>query len=261
LHIRESHIVVTPISGGWALFLDLDGTLLDIAPTPEGVRIPESLCRDLENARRAVDGALALVSGRSIATIDRLLAPLRLPAAGQHGAEIRCAPEEPILLCSTIDLGQARRLLTPLTAIAGIVIEDKGASLAVHHRQASTPSEDLYRWIADALAPLGGGLEILRGRRVFDVKPRGISKATAVEQFMARAPFGGRLPVFVGDDKTDEDGFRAVTALGGIAIQVGPNRSAAATSWIESPAAVRRWLRVLPASGVAPPACGARQIR
>jgi len=82
---------------------------------------------------------------------------------------------------------------------------------------------------------------------VFDIKPRGISKATAVERFMARSPFGGRLPVFVGDDKTDEDGFRAVTALGGIAIQVGPNHSTAATSWIEGPAAVRRWLRALPA--------------
>ncbi len=238
---------VAPISRNWALFLDLDGTLLDIAPSPESVQIPKTLRRDLERAGEAVNGALALVSGRSIETIDRLLAPLRLPAAGQHGAEIRYAPEDSVTLCSRVDLSVARRLLTPVTGIPGVLIEDKGASLAVHYRRAHTNGEHLHAWIVGALAPLAAELEVLRGRRVFDIKPRGISKATAVERFMARSPFGGRLPVFVGDDKTDEDGFRAVTALGGIAIQVGPNHSTAATSWIEGPAAVRRWLRALPA--------------
>ncbi len=210
---------VAPISRAWALFLDLDGTLLDIAPSPESVRIPRTLHRDLERAREVVDGALALVSGRSIESIDRLLAPLRLPTAGQHGAEMRYAPEEPALLCSRVDLGAARRLLTPITAIPGIIIEDKGVSLAIHYRQARTRAEQLHSWITGALAPLGDELEVLRGRRVFDIKPRGISKATAVERFMARAPFNGRFPVFVGDDKTDEDGFKAVTALGGIGVR------------------------------------------
>lgn len=234
------------ISGGWALFLDLDGTLLDIAPTPEGVKVPRTLRSDLAHAREAVGGALALVSGRSIQGIERLLSPLWLPVAGQHGAEIRYAPEEPISISTCADLDRARRLLAPVTSVPGVMIEDKGLSLAVHFRRAPTRAGELHGWIVDALADLGKELEVLQGRCVFDIKPRGISKATAVERFMAKPPFQGRLPVFVGDDTTDEDGFRAVTARGGFALQVGPKRSAFASSWIENPAMVRHWLKTLP---------------
>jgi trehalose 6-phosphate phosphatase len=244
--LRECPVPVPGISGDWALFLDLDGTLLDIAPTPDGVKIPKTLRGDLARAGEVVGGALALVSGRSIATIDRLLSPLLLPVAGQHGAEIRYAPGEPVVLLSHVDLGRARRLLTPVTAIPGVVLEDKGLSLAVHHRHARTPAGELHRWIVNVLQEFGGELEIMRGRCVFDIKPRGISKATAVDRFMAKMPFTGRLPVFVGDDKTDEDGFKAVTARGGLAFQVGPKRSALASSRMENPASVRRWLRNLP---------------
>lgn len=245
-HRRERLVPVPGISSGWAIFLDLDGTLLDIAPSPDGVKIPKTLGSDLARAREVVGGALALVSGRSIETIDKMLSPLRLPIAGQHGAEIRYAPDGPILPLSHVDLDRARRLLIPVTAIPGVVIEDKGLSLAVHHRRARTPVGELHRWIVKTLEEFGEELEIMRGRRVFDVKPRGISKATAVERFMARTPFMGRVPVFVGDDKTDEDGFRAVTARGGFAFQVGPNRSVLSSSWMENPASVRHWLRTLP---------------
>jgi trehalose 6-phosphate phosphatase len=249
VHHSEYFAPAPGISSDWAIFLDLDGTLLDIAPSPDGVKIPKTLCGDLTRARDVVGGALALVSGRSIETIDRLLSPLRLPIAGQHGAEIRYAPDEPILPLSHVDLDRARRLLVPVTAIPGVMIEDKGLSLAVHHRRARTPVGELHRWIIQTLGEFGDELEIMRGRRVFDIKPRGISKATAVERFMAKAPFMGRVPVFVGDDKTDEDGFKAVTARGGLAFQVGPNRSVLSSSRIENPASVRRWLRALPRTG------------
>jgi trehalose 6-phosphate phosphatase len=238
-----------PLKGtasGWALFLDLDGTLLDIAPSPDSVRVPRTLRADLESAWKGVDGALAVISGRSIQTIDRLLIPLRLPVAGQHGAEIRYTPGDAILTIGRADLGEARRLLLPLTQIPGVILEDKGLSLAVHYRSAQTRIDELQNMLVGALENLAGELEIIHGRCVFDIRPRGISKATAVARFMARAPFKGRYPVFVGDDTTDEDGFRAVTAQGGFALQVGPNRSAASSSWIESPAAVRRWLKTVP---------------
>jgi trehalose 6-phosphate phosphatase len=234
------------LAKAWALFLDLDGTLLDIAPSPESVRVPRTLRHDLERASEVFDGALALISGRAIDNIDRILSPLRLPAAGQHGGEIRYSPEGPALPSTSVDLGGVRRLLTPVTGIPGVMIEDKGLSLAVHYRGADTRVEQLHNWILEALANHGDELEIIRGRCVFDIRPRGISKAMAVDRFMAREPFSGRFPVFIGDDKTDEDGFRAVIARGGFALQVGPNRSAISSSWIESPAAVRHWLRTLP---------------
>lgn len=242
----ECGTLIPRISSAWAIFLDLDGTLLDIAPTPDDVRIPDTLGSDLTRAREIVGGALALISGRSIETIDRMLAPLQLPVAGQHGAEIRFAPSEPALRLSHVDLDHARHLLTPITAIPGVVIEDKGLSLAVHHRRARTSGIELYRRILEMLVEYGDQLEVMRGRRVFDIKPRGISKAVAVEHFMAKTPFSGRIPIFVGDDKTDEDGFKAVTARGGLALQVGPKFSVFSTARIENPASVRRWLKQLP---------------
>lgn len=230
----------------WALFLDIDGTLLDIAPGPDDVAIPPSLAADLAAARDHLGGALALISGRAIESIDRMLAPLRLPAAGQHGAQMRYAADDPVVAAAVVDFSHLRRRLTPVTAVAGVEIEDKGLSLAIHYRQAHTHPGKLRDWIVESLGELDNELEIIRGRRVVEIRPRGISKATAVAAFMTRAPFQDRRPIFIGDDTTDEDGFKAVTARGGVAIQVGPRTSALASRWIENPAAVRRWLSELP---------------
>lgn len=234
-------------SGRWALFLDIDGTLLDIAPGPDEVVIPVTLARDLALVRERFGGAVALISGRTIESIDRMLAPLRLAAAGQHGAQMRYAAEEPVIAAAAIDLSPLRRRLTPVTAVAGVEIEDKGMSLAIHYRKAETHPGKLRDWIVETVGDLGDELEIIRGRRVIEIKPRGISKATAVSAFMAKPPFQGRQPIFIGDDKTDEDGFRAAIAAGGLAVQVGPRQSALATRWMENPSAVRRWLAELAA--------------
>ncbi len=208
--------------------------------------VPPSLAGDLATARDRLGGAVALISGRAIENIDRLLAPLRMPAAGQHGAQMRYAADDPVIAAAAIDLSPLRRRLTPVTAVAGVEIEDKGLSLAIHYRRAHTHSGKLRDWIVENLGTLDEELEIIRGRCVVEIRPRGISKATAVAAFMTRAPFQGRRPIFIGDDKTDEDGFKAVTAAGGIAIQVGPRTSDLASRWMEDPAAVRRWLADLP---------------
>ncbi len=228
-----------------ALFLDIDGTLLDIAPGPDDVIVPISLASDLAGVRDRFEGAVAVVSGRAIESIDRMLAPLRLPAAGQHGAQMRYASDDPVIAAAAVDLSALRRRLTPVTAVAGVEIEDKGLSLAIHYRRAETHPGKFRDWIVDTLGDLGNELDIIRGRRVIEIKPRGINKATAVTAFMGRAPFQGRRPIFIGDDKTDEDGFKAATAGGGLAIQVGPRRSALASRWIESPAEVRRLIAAL----------------
>jgi trehalose 6-phosphate phosphatase len=235
-----------PMPVASALFLDIDGTLLDIAESPDRVVVPPSLGGDLARASAALGGALALISGRAIDSIDRLFEPLRLPAAGQHGLQLRYAADDPVIVAKRVDLGALRQLLMPVTGIAGVEIEDKGQSLAIHYRRARTDGLRLRRWLADVLARVDAEMEIIRGRRVLEIKPTGVSKATAVDSFMERAPFRGRRPVFVGDDKTDEDGFKATTALGGLAIQVGPGRSALTSLRVESPAAVRRWLAALP---------------
>jgi trehalose 6-phosphate phosphatase len=235
-----------PMPAASALFLDIDGTLLDIAESPDSVVVPPSLGRDLARASAALGGALALVSGRAIDSIDRLFEPLRLPAAGQHGLQLRYAADDPVIVARRVTLGPLRQLLVPLTGIAGIEIEDKGESLAVHYRRARTNVRRLRQWIADALARVDTEMEIIRGRKVLEIKPVGVSKATAVDSFMDRPPFRGRRPVFVGDDKTDEDGFKAATAHGGLAVQVGPGRSALSALRVADPAAVRCWLSALP---------------
>jgi trehalose 6-phosphate phosphatase len=240
--------------GGWALFLDIDGTLLDIAPGPDDVVVPASLAGDLAAARDCLGGAVALISGRAIESVDRLLTPLRLPAAGQHGAQMRYAADDPVVAAAAVDLSALRRRLTPVTAVTGVEIEDKGLSLAIHYRQAHTHQGKLRDWIEENLGTLDDKLEIIRGRCVIEIRPRGISKATAVAAFMTKAPFQGRRPIFIGDDKTDEDGFKAVTAAGGVAIQVGPRTSDLASRWMEDPAAVRRWLADLPQALLTAPA-------
>jgi trehalose 6-phosphate phosphatase len=244
----ETHGAWPPLPLASALFLDIDGTLLDIAASPDRVVVPPSLSRDLARASAALGGALALVSGRAIDGIDRLFAPLRLPAAGQHGLQLRFAADGPVITGTRADLGALRERLAPVTGVAGIEIEDKGQSLAVHYRRARTDPLRLRRWVGEVLARLDMEMEVVRGRRVLEIKPIGISKATAVESFMSRPPFRGRRPVFIGDDKTDEHGFAAAIARGGSGIQVGPGRSALTALRVADPAAVRRWLAALPSA-------------
>jgi trehalose 6-phosphate phosphatase len=227
----------------WAVLLDIDGTMIDIAPTPADAVAPPELRATLAALYRALNGAVALISGRSLASIDALFDPLRLPAAGQHGAEIRPAPGEP----PTGEAGEPFAHLKPaIEAFAavrpGLIIEFKGMAIAAHYRLAPQYRDELRRFLADCIAGETAPIEILEGRAVFEVKLRTTSKRTAVLELMRAPAFAGRIPVFIGDDTTDEDGFAGVIALKGYPIKVGPGESLAARR-IADPTAVRAWLK------------------
>lgn len=237
----------------WCLFLDIDGTLLEIADTPSAVVVDPSLTALIAEAAQRLNGALALVSGRSLATIDQLFAPLVLPAAGQHGAERRSASGVLFAEQSGLDahLDCARALLRAFVAShPGTLFEDKGRTLAIHFRLAPEHETGVRRAVEAAAAPLEARYEAQAGNRVLEIKPKEFSKATAAEAFMSEAPFAGRTPVFVGDDLTDEPGLRFAERAGGVSIAVGDRLRG---QWrLESPKEVRRWLAAIAALDPAP---------
>ncbi len=227
----------------WALFLDIDGTIADIAPTPDAVAIGAETRSLLARLAQGTGGALALVSGRSIGDIDRLFAPLRLPVAGLHGLERRAgdgtlsaAPAEPAAL------GPIRAALAAFAAThPGTVVEDKGPAVALHFRNAPEAEAEAEPLIAGLLANGADGVVLQRGKMVRELRAGGADKGRAIRAFMEEAPFRGRHPVFVGDDVTDEDGFVAVNAMGGVTVRVGNGQTAAA--WRSaSVAAIHNWL-------------------
>ncbi len=206
-----------------ALFLDVDGTLLHIADTPDSVAIDRATVDLLARAYRATGGATALITGRRIADVDRLFFPLALPVAGQHGFERRDAAgafhrhAQP-----APELAAAR---APLAAFAaghpGVLIEDKGLTLAAHYRLAPRAEPALEALTERLAAESAGVLAIQRGKMVFELRPAGKDKGTAIAEFLEEAPFRGRTPVFLGDDLTDEYGFSIVNGRGGISVKVG----------------------------------------
>ncbi len=228
-----------------ALFLDVDGTLLEIASTPDTVRVPAALRNTLQLAATREHGALALISGRSIAELDRLFAPYCFPAAGQHGLERRDAtgtvsrPE-----IDTETLRGARDALAQLQLRnKGLLLEDKGTALAMHYRLALNCEALVREAMSHLVEPLSDRFVLRAGKCVLELAPRGYSKRTAIEAFMHEAPFNGRTPVFVGDDVTDEDGFEAVNALGGYSVRVGKLDRSAANYCFGGVSAVIAWLR------------------
>ena len=226
----------------WALFLDIDGTLLDIAERPDLVQVPPGLIGDLERVSASLGGALALVSGRAITWIDDAFRPLRLPVGGQQGSEIRLVKDGPVLTGAAANLEGVRARLRPLDGVEGIEVEDKGLAIAVHYRHARDRAASAKARIASVLAMLDADIEAIPGRLVYEVKPRGVNKGTAIARIADSPAFSRRVPVFFGDDRTDEYGFHEVLARGGIAVQVGPSQAPPGCLWIESPGETRRWL-------------------
>jgi len=223
-----------------ALFLDFDGTLVAIAETPEAVHVPAAMVPLLSDLRDLLGGALAVVSGRQIDVLDRFLAPLRLPAAGEHGVQRRDAEgqmQEQRALELTAVLATANELAR---VYEGLLVERKHAAIALHYRLAP----QLEAVCRDAMMRAIDGqphFELLHGKFVFEVKPAGINKGVAIEAFLREAPFAGRVPVFAGDDTTDESGFAIVQPRGGVAIKVGSGPSLALHR-LDSPLAVFEWL-------------------
>ena len=229
-----------------ALFLDVDGTLLDLAPHPDAVAVPPSLCTVLTAVRARLDGAVALVSGRPIEALDRLFAPLRLAAAGVHGAEIRDRPDGPARPTSPPLPERAwPALMQLLERFPGSFAENKGASFAVHYRLAGTAVAELHtaldRFCQELTEP---EVELTAGHRVFELRVAGFDKGKAILSFLAHTPFLGRRPIFIADDEMDRAGFEAVLTRGGSAYSVGTELPGL-SGWFPQPADLRAWLERL----------------
>jgi trehalose 6-phosphate phosphatase len=227
-----------------ALFLDVDGTLLEIAATPQAVTVPAGLRNTLQTAVQRLDGALALISGRSIRELDVLFAPAVFPAAGQHGLERRDVNGQIARAEIATELLQPvrSRLQELQSECKGLLYEDKGAVLALHYRLAPQYASVVRGVMTELVAPLRDHFDLRTGKCVFEVVPTGYSKRTAIEAFMSEAPFIDRVPIFIGDDSGDEDGFHAVNALGGYSIRVGPAEATAARFQLTDVSAVIAWL-------------------
>jgi trehalose 6-phosphate phosphatase len=233
-----------------ALFLDFDGTLVDIAERPDAISVAPELPDILAQLRQQLGGALALVSGRPIAFLDACFAPIRFDAAGLHGLEHRisgrltsCRPEDHPGLRAAVE-----RLQGLLAPYPGVLIEDKGCSVAIHWRLAPARAE-LAQGTAQAIAEsLGPDYRIQYGKAVAEIIPTASGKGWVIESFLAQPPYRGRTPVFIGDDLTDEHGFETVTARGGLSVRVGQGATVARAR-LETPADVRRCLAAWTARG------------
>lgn len=231
-----------------ALLFDVDGTLIDIGPAPFDVDVPEALKRSLQQLTRMTDGAVALVSGRPIRDLDRLFAPLRLPAVGGHGAEIRLDEGPPAARVADLPPELRARLIAAIDPDSGLEYEDKGYSVALHYRRAPQNERRLQTHVAESRAAFADeATEVLPGKMMIEVKRPGIDKGAGISELMRHPPFAGRRPVFIGDDVTDEAAFAAMPGLGGQSFSV--NRVFEGLSGIFSgPSQVRRALRELAAA-------------
>jgi trehalose 6-phosphate phosphatase len=231
-----------------ALFLDVDGTLIEIAPTPESVVVPPELVPMLQKLHHALGGALAIVSGRTIAMLDRLLGTTGLPMAGVHGGELRPYAGGEIIevnphLPNTLQ-ERAWMVVDDLKKQwPGVRGEDKGPAFSFHYRQAPEAEPALHA--ALQALNLGPEWEILAGHMIYEIRSRGQSKGEAVRRLMKLPTFAGRKPVFVGDDRTDLDGIRTAVELGGSGIAVAGLQASSARFALRDPSAVRAWLNSL----------------
>lgn len=230
-----------PPATDWAWFLDVDGTLIDIAPTPSAISVPRQLPPLLAELSRCHGGALAVVSGRTLDNLSELLAPFAPPAAGLHGIERRNAEGAVVRPHPPEGIDQVRARLAVAEQWTGILLEDKGLTLALHYRQAPEREAECHS-LVDAVVADFPAYTALHGKMVFEVKPKGWDKGAAIRAFMAEAPFTGRVPVFVGDDITDEFGFMAANELGGISVLVGALRETRARFHLPDIEACRVWL-------------------
>lgn len=245
-----------PVSDGLraselAFFLDVDGTLLEMAPTPDAVVVDEELRAMLRALVFASGGAVALVSGRAIVVLDDLFKPLLLPCAGLHGFERRSISgiytRRPLPPGDA--LSEAREALARLVVqYPDLLLEDKRFSLAVHFRQAPHLESLVMERVVALAAALAPHFELQRGRCVAEIRPAQANKATAVAEFMQEEPFRGRRPLCLGDDLTDEYAFEWVNAAGGLSIAVGTERDSHAKAHLHSVAAARSWLHRLVAT-------------
>ena len=227
----------------WALFLDVDGTLLDWADHPDSVVVTGRLRSSLQRIFQRNGGALALITGRPLSELDRLFEPARYPSAGQHGLERRGLHGSVTRVAGLAHRVSeaAQEVLAQARGVEGVVVEQKGLSVAIHYRRAPLLSDWVARATRGLLLRLGDEFRLIEGDMVSEIGPSGKDKGSAISEFMREPPFLGRLPVFVGADATDEDGFAVVDSFSGLSVKVGPGPSLA--RWRASgPERVRHWL-------------------
>ena len=227
-----------------AILLDIDGTLLDLMPTPREVWVPPGLTKTLNRLFARTNGALAMVSGRSLNDIDLIFAPEQFPAVGGHGAEMRIDPDSESVAAHAppLDKELKRRLAAIAHLSPGILLEDKGYSLALHYRLAPHAEKAIYAAVSLIRADLPNApIEVLPGKCVCEIKHSGFTKATGVRELMTREPFRGRRPLFIGDDVTDETVFGIMPDYDGLAFSVG-RRAKGVAGHFDSPSDVREFL-------------------
>jgi trehalose 6-phosphate phosphatase len=238
-----------------AILLDVDGTILDLAPTPREVWVPHSLRHTIAQLSERTGGALALVSGRSLSDLDLLFAPLQLPAVGDHGAEFRPVAGGQAETGRKIPFDPAlkRQFATIAEIGPGILVEDKRYSIALHYRLAPESEDAVRREVARICAGNpAAAIEILPGKSVLEVKQVGFNKGTGVRELMTRPPFADRHPIFIGDDVTDESVFKIIPEFDGLAFSVGRQVSGV-DGHFEKPEAVRGWLARIAGNGAKAP--------
>jgi trehalose 6-phosphate phosphatase len=229
---------------GWAFFLDVDGTLIDIALTPEAVAIPPELPGVLMRLSGRAGGALALVSGRPLESLDRFFAPAHLPSAGIHGAEMRFADGSTVSLAAD-EIEAVRLPLRVLGAEYGLLVEEKSVSVTIHFRARPELEGELEAAIRKIVAG-EPHLALQPGKMMLEVRPASADKGRALKRFMEKPPFAGRKPLAIGDDLTDEHMFRVAVDKGGVAVRVGTDRrETVATHYLDEPEVVRSWLSKL----------------
>jgi trehalose 6-phosphate phosphatase len=227
-----------------ALLFDVDGTLLDLAPTPDAIDVPPDLPRRLEELLRRTSGALALVSGRTISDLDHIMRPVKLPAIGGHGSEMRLSGSSEVQAVSVkpMDVHLKRRFFAIANFSSGILTEDKGYSITLHYRLAPHAERYIFDSVAAIRADLPDApIEVMNGKFVVEIKNEGFSKGTAVRELMKLPPFEGRQPIFLGDDVTDETVFAIMGDIDGIAFSVG-RKAQGVAGHFDSPHDVRQWL-------------------
>ena len=227
-----------------ALLLDIDGTLLDIAPTPEAVRVPPGLIEAIGTISARTAGAVAFVSGRPLDVMDRLFAPLKLAAVGCHGGEVRIGPESEVLRQPPLADLIKQRVAQVARMAVGTRVEDKGQSIAIHFRAAPDAGPLLREALEREPVLHNGELQLLGGKAVIEIKPKWFNKGTGVAHLLQHPPFLSRAPVFIGDDETDEDVIHALDRFGGTGYGVGRKLPGTAFTFA-SPGQVRNWLAAL----------------
>jgi trehalose 6-phosphate phosphatase len=234
------------ISRQAALFLDVDGCLLEFSDDPSSVRAGPRLLAGLDQVSVRLDGAVALVSGRTLARLDEIFHPAAYAAAGLHGLELRGDQASSTFQVPHLQLERIMQAAQEVLAeFPGAFVEDKGLAIALHWRAAPSAARTALAF-AVRMLPLLPGYKLEPGNHVVELRPAGADKGTAIQRFMACAPFAGRTPIFAGDDLTDEAGFAAVNAMGGISILVGDRPQSRAIHRLADPASVLAWLEAVP---------------